>query len=337
MGDDNGLMIVDCALYTCGQREPISGPAEAVMRARRVPDSFVWIGLYEPTFDEFDDVALYFGPHPLAIEDAVNAHQRPKLEVYDDCLFMVLKTLRYVEETSQIETGELMIFTGEHFVVTVRHGQASPLSEVRRHLEARPNVLRCGPSAVLYAVCDAVVDTYEVIAVDVERDLEELEARVFASEVGSDAARIYGLKREVIEFRHAALPLAQPMQVLASGRLPGIHPDTAPFFRDVADHVSRVVDKVEAFDALLTDILTANLAQISVRQNEDMRRQNEDMRRISAWVALVAVNTVIAGIYGMNFDNMPELHTRYGYFVVLAVMVVICMTLYRLFRRSGWL
>jgi magnesium transporter len=330
-------VIVDCALYTCGAREPVAGPAEAIGRARNQPDSFVWIGLYEPTFDEFDDVALYFGPHPLAIEDAVKAHQRPKLEVYEDCLFVVLKTLRYVEENSQIEAGELMIFTGERFVVTVRHGEGNPLGPVRRRLESRPDVLRCGPSAVLYAVCDAVVDTYEVIATEVERDLEQVEEQVFAADIGHDAERIYALKREVLEFRHAAMPLAHPMSVLASGRLPGVHPDTQPFFRDVADHVARVVDKVETFDALLTDILTANLAQISVRQNEDMRQQNEDMRRISAWVALVAVNTVIAGIYGMNFDNMPELHTRYGYFVTLTVMLTICVLLYRRFRRSGWL
>jgi len=330
-------VIVDCALYTCGKRELVSGPAEAIIQARVVPDSFVWIGLYEPTFDEFDDLALYFTPHPLAIEDAVKAHQRPKLDVYDEGLFMVLKTLNYVAGSSQIECGEVMLFTGDHFVVTIRHGQANPLSAVRRRLENQQDVLRCGPSAVLYAVCDAIVDTYELIAADVERDLEELETQVFASDVENEAARIYTLKREVLEFRHAAVPLAHPMQVLADGRLPGIHPETGPFFRDVSDHVSRVVDKVEGFDALLTDILTVNLAKISVRQNEDMRQQSEDMRRISAWVAIVAVNTVIAGIYGMNFDNMPELHSRYGYFIALALMAAICLLLYRLFRRSHWL
>jgi magnesium transporter len=337
-------MIVDCALYTAGKRVAVSGPAEAINRARKDDESFVWIGLHEPTYDEFDDLALYFAPHPLAVEDMVNAHQRPKLEIYDDCLFMVLKTLRYVEESSQIESGEVMLFTGDHFVVTIRHGQGNPLGPVRKRLESEPEVLRCGPSAVLYAVSDAVVDTYEAIATHVERDLEEVEAEVFASTFDNDAIRIYGLKREVLEFRHAVVPLAHPMQVLATGRLQGIHADTAPFFRDVADHVARVIDKVEGFDALLTDILTVNLAQISVRQNEqmhkqndEMRRQNEDMRRISAWVAIVAVNTVIAGIYGMNFENMPELHTRYGYYFALAVMVLTGVVLYRLFRRSGWL
>jgi magnesium transporter len=330
-------MIVDCGLYLDGRREPVSGPAEAIRRARKEPDSFVWIGLHEPTYDEFDDLALYFMPHPLAIEDAVKAHQRPKLDVYDECLFMVLKTLRYVEETSEVESGEVMIFTGEGFVATIRHGAANPLGAVRSRLENQRDVLRCGPSSVLYAVCDAIVDTYEVIAAEVERDLEDLETKAFASNGENEATQIYALKREVLEFRHAAVPLAHPMQVLAGGRLPGVHPDTAPFFRDVADHVVRVVEKVEGFDALLTDILTVNLAQISVRQNAEMHRQNEDMRRISAWVAIVAVNTVIAGVYGMNFDNMPELHTRYGYFIVLTIMVALCLVLYWRFRRSGWL
>jgi magnesium transporter len=337
-------MIVDCALYTAGRREPVSGPAEAIHRARKNDDSFVWIGLHEPTYDEFDDLALYFAPHPLAVEDMVNAHQRPKLEIYDDCLFMVLKTLRYVEDHSQIESGEVMLLTGDHFVISIRHGQANPLTAVRKRLESEPEVLRCGPSAVMYAVSDMIVDTYEVIAGHVERDLEEVEAEVFASTFDNDAIRIYGLKREVLEFRHAVIPLAHPMQVLATGRLQGVHPDTGPFFRDVADHVSRVIEKVEGYDSLLTDILTVNLAQISVRQNEqmhkqneEMRRQNEDMRRISAWVAIVAVNTVIAGIYGMNFEHMPELGTRFGYYIVLGVMVLTGVVLYRRFRRSGWL
>ena len=197
---------------------------------------------------------------------------------------------------------------------------------------------------MLYGVCDTVVDRYEQIADEIEDDLEELEAKVFAGDVGDDAAQIYGLKREVLELRHAVNPLRQPLQVLADGRLPQVRPETQPYFRDVTDHVLRVSDKADAFDSLLSDILTANLAQITVRQNEDMRRiaqlgvqQNEDMRRISAWVALLAVTTVIAGVYGMNFENMPELRSRYGYYVVLGVMVAICLLLYRHFRRSGWL
>jgi magnesium transporter len=200
-----------------------------------------------------------------------------------------------------------------------------------------PDLLRHGPSVVLYGICDAVVDDYERIAEEVQEDLEKLETKVFASDGGADSARIYALKRHVLEFRHAVVPLAHPMRVLTGSGLDGIDPVTEPYFRDVADHLARVAEKVETFDALLTDILTANLAQISIQQNEETRQQNEDMRRISAWVALVAADTVVTGIYGMNFDNMPELHTRYGYFVCIAFMLVLDTMLYRLFRRSGWL
>jgi magnesium transporter len=302
-----------------------------------VPESFVWLGLHEPTYDEFDDLALYFAPHPLAIEDAINAHQRPKLDVYDECLFVVLKTLVFDEVGAELVAGEIMLFTGDNFMVTVQHGSSEVLAPVRWRLESMPDLLRLGPSAVLYGICDAVVDDYEKIADDVEHELEKLETKVFAAEGGVDAARIYALKRQVVEFRHAVVPLAHPMRALVSARLAGIHPDTEPYFRDVADHLARVAEKVEGFDALLTDILTANLAQISILQNEETRQQNEDMRRISAWVAIVAADTVITGIYGMNFDNMPELHTHYGYFVCIAFMLTLDVVLYRLFRRSGWL
>jgi magnesium transporter len=329
-------MLVDCALYSDGKRESV-GMAEAIRKARSVPGSFAWLGLHEPTYDEFDDLALYFAPHPLAIEDAVNAHQRPKLDIYDECMFVVLKTLDYDEARAELVTGEIMLFTGESFMVTVQHGSNTVLEPVRRRLEGNRDLLRHGPSAVLYGICDAVVDDYEKIADDIEQELEKLEAQVFASEGGADAARIYSLKRQVVEFRHAVGPLGHPMRVLTGARLTGIHPEMEPYFRDVADHLARVAEKVEGFDALLTDILTANLAQISILQNEESRQQNDDMRRISAWVALVAVDTVITGIYGMNFDYMPELHHRYAYFICLAVMLGLDLTLYRLFRRSGWL
>jgi magnesium transporter len=329
-------MLMDCALYSDGKREPV-GMVEAVRKARSVPGSFVWLGLHEPTYDEFDDLALYFAPHPLAIEDAVNAHQRPKLDIYDECLFLVLKTLDFDEGRAELVGGEIMLFTGENFMVTVQHGASKVLDPVRRRLEGSPDLLRHGPSAVLYGISDAVVDEYEKIADDIEQELEKLETQVFASEGGADAARIYALKRQVVEFRHAVGPLGHPMRVLTSARLAGIHPDMEPYFRDVGDHLARVAEKAEAFDNLLTDILTANLAQISILQNEETKQQNEDMRRISAWVAIVAADTVITGIYGMNFDNMPELHHRYAYFICLAFMLVLNFTLYRLFRRSGWL
>ena len=333
---DNEGVIVDCALYSDGRREPVN-LAQAVSRARNRPDSFVWLGMHEPTHDEFDDLALYFAPHPLAIEDAINAHQRPKLDIYDECLFMVLKTLRYDERELEIETGEIMLFTGENFVVTVEHGRSDAVPTARKRLEELPELIRRGPSAVLYGISDAVVDAYEEIAEDVGQDLEELERKVFASDGGVEAARIYALKRQVLEFRHAVMPLAQPMRVLTSARLAGVHAEMEPYFNDVGDHVARVAERVDAFDSLLTDILAANLAQISIQQNDEARQQNEDTRRISAWVAIVAADTVITGIYGMNFDYIPELHFRYSYFICLAVMAILDVSLYLQFRRSGWL
>lgn len=326
------VVIVDCALYECGERQEAADGdlAAAVKRARDLPDSFVWIGLFEPTRDELEHIAGQFGLHPLAVEDAVEAHQRPKLEIYGDNLLVVLKPMRYVEESSSVETGELMLFLGEAYVITVRHGEANPLKEVRRRLEGSPDMLRCGPSSVLYGVCDAVVDNYGAITADVARDLEELETEVFSPERTNSASEIYALKREVLEFRHATLPLAEPMQALAERTMAFVHNEMRPFFRDVSDHLYRVNEQVEAFDTLLAAILNANLAQVSVRQNEDMRR-------ISAWIAIAAAPTMIAGIYGMNFENMPELRWEYGYFMVLALLATICGGLYVAFKRSGWL
>jgi len=324
-------MIVDCALYSCGVREEATDDLAATVKlARELPDSFVWIGLFEPSQSELSHIAAQFGLHPLAVEDAVEAHQRPKLEIYGDNLLVVLKPLRYDEASSSVEAGELMLFLGEAYVVTVRHGEANPLKEVRRRLEGAPDMLRCGPSSVLYGVCDAVVDTYGGITADVNRDLEEVETNVFSPERSNDASTIYALKREVLEFRHASVPLAEPMKALAERNMAFVHEDMRPFFRDVSDHLSRVNDQVEAFDKLLADILNANLAQVSVRQNEDMRR-------ISAWIAIAVVPTMIAGIYGMNFDNMPELRWQYGYFLVLVLLATICAGLYLAFKRSGWL
>jgi len=324
-------VIVDWAVYHRGKREDRPGNLAVALASARAVDGFVWIGLHEPTHDELRLVEEEFGLHPLAVEDAVKAHQRPKLERYGDSMFVVLKTLRYIEETSAIESGEVALFVGPSYCVTVRHGEANPLSDLRSHLERESaDLLACGPSSVLYAVCDAVVDTYTDIASEVEQDIEEVEARVFSPQRTNDAEIIYKLKREVLEFRRAARPLLEPTATLAEGVERIVHPDTRPFFRDVADHVARVAEQVDNFDDLLTGILNANLAQVSLRQNSDMRR-------ISAWVAIVAVPTMIAGIYGMNFDHMPELRWRYGYALAIGVMLTACLGLYRAFKRSGWL
>jgi magnesium transporter len=327
----NGCVIVDCALYHHGRREHVEGDLhEALQVARTRGDSFIWIGLHDPEAAELEKVAKEFALHPLSVEDAVKAHQRPKVEDFDDSLFVVLKTVRYDEPTQQLDLGDVMLFLGDSFIVSVRHGQARALSGVRARLEEETKLLDCGPSAVLYAVCDAIVDDYSEIAYAVEQDIDEVEERVFSSERSNEASRIYNLKREVIEFRRGVRPLVEPMNKLATGMSPRVHEHLQPFFRDVADHALRVAEQVEGFDDLLTSVLNANLAQVSVQQNSDMRK-------ISAWVAIAAVPTAIAGIYGMNFEYMPELHWHAGYPLALVLMAGICAGLYRAFKRSGWL
>jgi magnesium transporter len=332
-------VIVDCAIYRDGHRS--DGPADfsdALDEARATGEAFLWIGLYEPTEEEFSLVSREFGLHRLAVEDALTAHQRPKLETYDDSLFVVLKPVEYEPQSDTVTTGEVMVFIGDSFVVTVRHGEGSPLSAVRRRLEEEDReVLRHGPTAVLYAVSDAIVDKYTDVADELQTDLEELEAEVFAP-TGSDsgrsststAARIYNFKRQVQEFRRATGPLAAPMVRLASAQVPFVHKQSQPFFRDVNDHLLHANEQVDALDRLLSDILSAHLAQMGVRQNDDMRK-------ISAWAAMAAVPTLVAGIYGMNFQHMPELHWVWGYPAVIAFMLVIVAGLHRTFKRRGWL
>jgi magnesium transporter len=324
-------MVVDCAHYVRGVRQDEGAMTlERAATCRRSGSSFVWIELHEPGKELMAELGRRFNLHELALEDALKAHQRPKVEEYADSLFVVLKTVRYDEPTQQIELGDLMAFVGDSFIVTVRHGQGRALSNLRKRLEAQHELLDCGPSAVLYAIADKVVDDYQVIAAAVEEDIEEVEQQMFSPERSNSAERIYNLKREVIEFRHAVLPLVEPMSRLASGAVPHVHERMQPFFRDIADHAVRVSEQVQGFDDLLTSVLNANLAQVSVQQNEDMRR-------ISAWVAIAAVPTAIAGIYGMNFDHMPELRWQFGYPAVLALMAVICLALYRGFKRNHWL
>ncbi len=324
-------MIVDQAVYRQGHRHTCEDLAATLADlSQSAHRDFVWIGLKDPTDREFDLVKDELGLHPLAVEDAVHGRQRVKVEQYDMTVFAALKTLRYVEETSDIETGEVMVFVGEHFVVTVRRGEAAPLTGVRQRLEVQPQVLEHGPLDVLHAVLDAIVDTYLEIDTEVQQDLTEIEADVFGGAHQAHSATIYRLKREVLEFKRAVLPLIRPLNWLHEEDGPIEDAELRLRFRDVADHLLRVADHVETYDNLLSDVLAAHLAQISVRQNNDMRK-------ISAWVAIVAVPTMIAGIYGMNFEQMPELGWDFGYPLVLGVMAVICVALYRAFRRSGWL
>jgi magnesium transporter len=324
-------VLVDCALYRDGHRvDETHNLARLAAQARREPDAFVWMGLLEPSATDLEGVSGLFGLHPLAVDDAIRAHQRPKIDTYDDSLFVVLRTLTYDDPTSEVETGEISLFVGEHMAITVRHGEATELSSVRHRMEEHPEVLRHGPSAVLYAVADAVVDRYTDVAQELATDVDELERRVFSPLRGDDFQRIYQLKREMQEFRRAVIPLVEPMTQLATEDKPAIPREARPFFRDVLDHLLRVQEQLESLEAMLNAVMQAHIAQVGLRQNEDMRR-------ISAWVAIVAVPTLIAGIYGMNFDHMPELHWEFGYPLALGAMAVICLTLYRAFKRSGWL
>ncbi|MFI5668907.1 magnesium and cobalt transport protein CorA [Streptomyces sp. NPDC051704] len=327
-------VIVDCAMYRDGRRSPAPEDlSDALDEARASGDAFLWVGMYEPTEEEFEHVSREFRLHKLAVEDALTAHQRPKLEVYDDSLFVVLKPVMYDDDTDTVTTGELMLFIGDSFVVTVRHGEGAALSAVRHRLEHEPEVLRHGPTAVLYAVSDAVVDHYIEVAAELQADLEEVEADVFApqaTDTKNTAARIYGFKRQVLEFRRATSPLLQPMDRLAFGNVPFVHEHAQPFFRDVADHLTKASEYIEGLDRLLSDALAAHLAQMGVRQNDDMRK-------ISAWAAMAAVPTMVAGIYGMNFDHMWELRQPWGYPAVILVMAGACLGLHRLFKTRGWL
>lgn len=336
--------VVDCAVYREGRRtQERLGPAEA-LRSVRGGDgrAFVWIGLHEPTEEEFSGIAQEYGLHPLAVEDAVHAHQRPKLERYDDSLFTVFKTIHYVEHaeltaTSEVvETGEVMCFTGRDYVITVRHGGQGSLRALRHRLQDDPELLAKGPSAVLHAIADQTVDGYLAVADAVQDDIDEVEIEVFSDSANGnrrrtgDAGRIYQLKREVLEFKRAVSPLLRPMQQLSERPIRLVDPDIQNYFRDVADHLARVNEQVLGFDDLLNSILQANLAQATVAQNEDMRK-------ITSWAAIFAVPTMIAGIYGMNFDHMPETHWEYGYPLVLLITAGICVAIHRGFKRNGWL
>ncbi|MDQ4068550.1 MAG: magnesium/cobalt transporter CorA [Actinomycetota bacterium] len=323
-------MIVDCSVYESGVRREGELPLdEALEAAQSSPDTFVWIGLLEPTEEEFAAVSKEFELHPLAVEDAVHAHQRPKLDTYGSTLFIVLKAARYVDSAEIVSLTEIMLFLGEGFLITVRHGESAILGDVRKMLEADPGRLKSGPVGVLHAIVDRAVDDYAVVVRGLNTDIEEIERQVFSDERRNHAERIYRLKAEALEFRQAVIGLEDPLDDLANGKVISAETELLDYFRDVHDHLLRIAQRVEAIDNLLSSALSANLAQVGVRQNEDMRK-------ISAWVAIVAVPTMIAGIYGMNFQHMPELGWLMGYPFALSVMGGCSLGLYVMFRRRGW-
>jgi magnesium transporter len=322
-------VIVDCAAYKAGSRRDGSLSLDQAGEAAREDGAFVWLGLLEPSAEEFESIAREFDLHELAVDDAIKAHQRPKVELYGDTLFVVVKTARYVDSEEVIEIGELMLFVNPDFIVTVRHGDGE-LGPVRERIERRPDLLRHGTGMALYAILDQVVDGYEAAAQGVDVDIQEVERQVFSEERDNPAERIYKLEREVLDFQRAVAPLSPAVEEILGGEFDVVPDELREYFRDVHDHLRRVNGQIADFRALLDSALHANLTQVSVRQNEDMRK-------ISAWVAIIAVPTMVAGIYGMNFRHMPELKWRFGYPAVLLLILVICAVLFRRFKRAGWL
>ena len=325
------MTIVDCAVYEDGKRR--DGPLElqdAYELCARDSSSWVWIGLHQPTEEEFDAVRAEFDLHPLAVEDAITAHQRPKLEEYGDSLFFVFKPARYHDDVEEVEFGEILVFMGQGFLITVRHGQTTELAEVRREVESDPELLRHGPAGVLHAIVDRIVDDYEPVLRGVEDDIEEVEETVFSQTRENPAQRIYHLKQEVLDLHRATGPLVGPLEQLSRDKHEFIPEEMHSYFRDVYDHAVRSNEQVENFREMLNSVLGANLTQVTVRQNDDVRK-------ISAWVAILAVPTMIAAIYGMNFEHMPELRWTLGYPVVVGVMAAACLALWGYFKRAGWL
>jgi magnesium transporter len=324
-------VIVDCAHYREGKRQHVGAitPAEAAACVKG-EDDFVWLGLYEPDEAEMRSTAEAFDLPELAVEDATNAHQRPKMEDYQGSYFIVLRSARYNDDKEEVEFGEINIFAGPGYLISVRHGEAAGLNPARRRLEERPELLREGAAAAVWAILDQVVDGYGPVVEGLENDIEEVEQDIFDRE--SDATeRIYFLKREVIEFHHAVQPLLTPLEQLERGTdSTEMSTELRGFFRDVADHARRADDQLMGQRELLTSVLEANLALLSVRQNEVVRT-------ISAYAAIIAVPTFIASVYGMNFEYMPELRVHLGYPLCLAVMAIAVVVLHRFFRRIDWL
>jgi magnesium transporter len=353
------VAIMDNAVYAAGRR--LSQPqslAETYRLLREHADGLAWIGLYKPEEYEFTSLAKEFDLHPLAVEDAVQAHQRPKIERYGDTLFVVLRAARYIDAVEEVEFSEVHAFIGPDFVLTVRHGEAPNLHDVRIRMERDPALLAQGPEAVLYAILDRVVDDYLPVVAGLENDIEEIETQVFAL-VPQVSQRIYELSREVVEFQRAARPLNAVLNGLSAGFTKyGVNEELQRNLRDVQDHLVQVIERLEGFRQFLQTVLSTNATLVAQQQNEEMKNlteaalaqnaemkvlteaalaQNEEVKRISAWAAILFAPTLIGTVYGMNFDYMPELHWVSGYPFALLLMAVVCVGLYWMFRRRDWL
>lgn len=333
--------MVDCGVYCEGTRLPGKYThAAALNKVHEIEAeggaAFVWIGLHEPDEHQMKAVADVFGLHELAVEDAVHAHQRPKLERYDQALFLVLKTVMYVDHESMakarqiVETGEVMIFVGPDFVITVRHGEHGGLAGVRKRLEASPATLKLGPYSVMHAIADSVADTYLDVTDRISTDIDAMEEDIFSPLSQTNIESIYLLKREVVELRRAVSPLATDLERIDIDHDDLVSVEIRRYMRDVLDHAIKASDRIASYDELLSSLVQAALGKVAMQQNIDMRK-------ISAWVAIAAVPTAVAGIYGMNFEDMPELNWTWGYPAVLSLMATVCVLLYRTFRRNNWL
>ncbi|WP_330460570.1 magnesium and cobalt transport protein CorA [Streptomyces sp. NBC_00820] len=337
--------VVQAALYRDGVRvSSPAGLAETFRELRERPAGMAWIGLARPTEDELLSLAAEFDLHPLAVEDAMEAHQRPKLERYGDTLFVVLRAARYLDASEEVDFGELHVFVGPDFVITVRHGAAPDLSAVRRRMEDSPELLALGPEAVLYAILDAVVDGYAPVVAGVQNDIDEIETEVFRGDP-EVSRRIYELSRETVEFQRATRPLVGMLHGLMAGFAKyETDEELQRYLRDVADHVTHISERVDVFRQALTDILTVNATLVTQQQNAEMRalaeagfEQNEEVKKISSWAAILFAPTLVGTIYGMNFAHMPELHWWLGYPFAIGLMGVVCTTLYLVFKRRDWL
>jgi magnesium transporter len=337
--------VMDAALYRDGRR--VATPAtlaEAYSRLRQEPGAMAWIGLYRPSEPELVSLAKEFDLHPLAVEDAIQAHQRPKLERYGETLFVVLRAARYLDAPEEVDFAELHIFVGPGFVLTVRHGSAPDLSAVRRRMESAPELLKLGPEAVLYAILDTVVDGYAPVVDGVENDIDESEIQVFSGDPRV-SRRIYELSQEVLEFQRATRPLAPMLEGLTAGFAKyGTDEELQRYLRDVADHVLHTIERVDGFRLQLSDMLTVNATLVAQQQNAEMKalteasfEQNEEIKRISSWAAILFAPTLVGTIYGMNFTHMPELSWVLGYPFAVVLMAVVCVSLYLVFKRRGWL
>src|SRR5918994_3271319 len=344
-GDTRASRMVDSAVYVDGDR--VASPAslaETYAALHQQPEGMAWIGLYRPEQHEVPSLAAEFELHELAVEDAIVAHQRPKLERYGDTLFVVLRAARYLDEVEEVEFGEIHLFVGSNFVLTVRHGQAPDLAAVRRRMESDPDLLRLGPEAVLYAILDGVVDGYAPVVAGLQNDIDEIETEVFGGHP-KVSRRIYELSREVIEFQRATRPLLGMLDGLMAGfEKYETDEELQRYLRDVADHATTVAERVDGFRQMLADILTVNATLVSQAQNEEIKNlteasydQNEEIKKVSAWAAILFAPTLIGTVYGMNFDHMPELGWVFGYPFALALMLLVSLTLYVIFKRRGWL